>query len=258
MAVLEMDYVELGVAWQVSNLPELPTLFTWRNHGSTPADPERALDEAEDRLRARGLIRTGSVLDEELRAILEVFTAGSTEVDLRFAPAPGTEVRACVAARGDFAARAILQNDYVRVESIPAYSAIDALIGVLPAVPRASGPVISLPEADFDAAVAEAGENASDSAVLAGLRSRGISSDDARTAVRLLGGERRLYGKFGAAARDHLGRRHRSTQSTRVIDSAEGRSALYRRGGYLVIAPADHALLVRVVRELLDETARMT
>ncbi|MCP2262469.1 EspG family protein [Streptoalloteichus tenebrarius] len=257
MTLVEMDYVELGVAWQASNLPELPPLFTWRNHSSLPADPERALEEAEDRLRARGLIRTGSVLDEELHAILEVFTAGSAEVDLRFAPAPGTEVRACAAARGDFAARAILQDDYVRLETIPAYSTIDALVGVLPAVPRPSAPVTSIPEADFDAAVAEAGENASDAAVLSGLRSRGISSDDARTVVRLLGGERRLYGKFGAAARDHLGRRHRNTQFTRVLDSAEGRSALYRRGGYLVIAPADHALLTRVVRELLDETIRM-
>ena len=42
MAVVELDYAELGIAWQRSGLPALPVIFTWRNTATVPTDRQRA------------------------------------------------------------------------------------------------------------------------------------------------------------------------------------------------------------------------
>jgi hypothetical protein len=120
VAVVELDYTELGVAWQRSRLPALPVIFTWRNHATAPDDPQHALHEAEDRLRARGMIDRRGGLDDDLYGALALFAHAPAEINLRFAPAAGREIRASVAARGGYAVRAILNDDLVRVETGPA------------------------------------------------------------------------------------------------------------------------------------------
>lgn len=258
MAVVELDYVELGVAWQRSRLPALPVIFTWRNHASVPDDPQRALDEAEDRLRARGMIDRRGGLDDDLYGALALFAHAPFELDLRFSPGVGREIRAAVAGRGGYAVRAVLEDDAVHVETVPDYQVAAALIGVLPDLQPASGAVVSLPTAELDAAVRDVAERGDDSdpAFTAALQARGVRSDDARNLVALLGSERTGFGKIGAAVRDSSGHRHRSPKVVQVIDTRWGRSAMYSRAAYTVASPADTALLVRVVEELLAGTRR--
>ncbi|MFI9388562.1 ESX secretion-associated protein EspG [Kutzneria sp. NPDC052558] len=258
MAVVELDYAELGVAWQRSRLPALPVIFTWRNHATVPDDPQRALDEAEDRLRARGMIDRRGDLDDDLYGALALFTQAPVELDLRFSPGMGREIRACVAARGGYAVRAVLDNDEVQVDTVHADQVTAALVGVLPDLSPARGSVVSVPTAELDAAgrdVAERGDD-SDQAFTAALQARGLRSDDARNLVSLLGGDRTGYGKIGVAARDSSGRRHRSPRVVQVIDTHRGRSVLYTRAAYTVASPADFNVVVRAVEELLAGTRR--
>lgn len=255
MAMVELDYVELGVAWQQSTLPELSPLFTWRNHATVPDDSERAQRAAEESLRARGLIRRNGALDDRLYDALAVFAqTASSEADLRFASQSGVEVRAAVAARGEFAVLAVIDQDRVRLETVWASSALASLVNVLPPVGPARGRAVNIASADLDAAVREAAErgDGSDAAVQARLRARGVSSDDARGLTGLVGGDRLLFGKFGVAVRDRTGRRQRGGRAVQVVDTAAGRAALYQRGAHLVAAPADQNLLVRVIGEMLD------
>ncbi len=258
MAVVELDYAELGVAWQRSRLPALPVIFTWRNHASVPDDPQRALDEAEDRLRARGMIDRRGGVDDDLYGALALFAHAPFELDLRFSPGRGQEVRAAVAARGGYAVRAVLDGDAVKVETVPGDQVTGALISVLPDMPLASGAVVSLPSAELDAAVRDVTERGddSDAAFTAALQARGVRSDDARNLVALLGGERTGFGKIGVAVRDSAGHRHRSSKVVQVIDTHRSRSVIYTRAAYTVAAPADTSLLVRVVDELLTGTRR--
>jgi hypothetical protein len=258
VAVVELDYAELGVAWQRSRLPALPVIFTWRNHATVPDDPERALHEAEDRLRARGMIDRRGGLDDDLYGALSLFTHAPVELDLRFAPGAGRELRACVAARGGYAVRVILDGDAVRMDTVSGDRTTSALVGVLPDLQPASGSVVSVPTTELEAAVRDVTERGDDSdpAFTAALQARGLRSDDARNLVSLLGGERTGYGKIGVAVRDSFGRRHRSPRVIQVIDTHRGRSAIYSRAAYAVACPADTALLVRVVDELVTGTRR--
>ncbi|GAA3436946.1 ESX secretion-associated protein EspG [Kutzneria kofuensis] len=258
MAVVELDYAELGVAWQRSRLPALPVIFTWRNHATVPADPQRALDEAEDRLRARGMVDRRGGLDDDLYGALALFAHAPFEMDIRFAPGVGREIRASVAARGGYAVRAVLDDDTVRVQTVPDYQVTAALIGVLPDLPPAAGAVVSLPTVELDAAVKDVAERGddSDAAFTAALQARGVRSDDARNLVALLGGDRTGFGKIGVSVRDSWGRRHRAPTVVQVIDTYRGRSALYPRAAYTVASPADFGLLVRVADELLAGTRR--
>jgi len=258
VAVVELDYAELGVAWQRSRLPALPVIFTWRNHATVPDDPQQALDEAEDRLRSRGMIDRRGGLDDDLYGALALFTHAPVELDLRFAPGVGREIRTCVAARGGYAVRAVLDNDAVRVDTVPADQVTAALVGVLPDLPPARGTVVSVPTAELDAAVRDVAERGDDSdpAFTAALQARGLRSDDARNLVALLGGDRTGFGKIGVAVRDSSGRRHRGTRIVQVIDTHRGRSALYTRAAYTVASPADFGVVVRVVDELVAGTRR--
>lgn len=257
MAGIELDYAELGFAWQMAKLPAPPVLLAWRNHATPPPDPEQALHDAGARLRTRRLISPTGMLDDQLTGILVLFAHAGTEVDLRFSTAPGSEVRAGVVIRGNHAARVVLEGDRVWLDRLWVSEALRALVGVLPAVPAARGQTVNLPQADYQAALAEAADNgATEQAVIAALRSRGFSSDQARNLVGLVGNERRLYGKFGTAARDRDGRRHRHPHVVQVIDGPTGRAALYLRGTYLVAAPADGGLLARVLGEMVEQVRR--
>jgi hypothetical protein len=235
----------------------LPVIFTWRNHATVPDDPQRALDEAEDRLRARGMIDRRGGLDDDLYGALALFTQAPVELDLRFAHGVGREIRACVAARGGYAVRAVF-DDAVRVDTLPADQVTAALVGVLPDLPPARGTVVSVPTAELDAAVRDVAERGDDTdpAFTAALQARGLRSDDARNLVSLLGGDRTGYGKIGVAVRDTAGRRHRSPRVVQVIDTHRGRSALYTRAAYTVASPADFGVVMRVVDELVAGTRR--
>jgi ESX secretion-associated protein EspG len=258
VAVVELDYAELGVAWQRSRLPSLPVSLTWRNHAKVPDDPQQALDEADARLKSRGLIDRCGGLDDDLYGMLALFAQAPYELDLRFSAGVGHEVRACVAARGGYAARAIVDDDLVHVETVADYQVTGALVGVLPDAHPVQGPVVSVPTPDLAAAVAAVADRGDDSdgAFASALQARGIRSNDARNLVALVGGDRTGFGKIGASVRDTGGRRHRSSVAVQVIDTYHGRSAVYQRAGYTVASPADFSLLVRVVDELLDGTRR--
>lgn len=141
VSVIELDYVELGVAWQRSRLPSLSPIFTWRNRATVPDDPQRALDDAETRLRSRGLIERRGELDDDLYGVLALFAQAPYELDLRFAPGPGQEIRACVAGRAGHAVRAIVDGERVRVQAIPDYSITASLI-----VPTMESLATSYPE----------------------------------------------------------------------------------------------------------------
>lgn len=258
MLRLELDYVELGVAWQQSRLPALPSIFTWRNKASLPNDPERALQDAGARLRNRGLIDSRGQLHDDLHDALSTFTHARFEVDLRFASKPNVEMRAAVTAGDRTGILGATDGDRVIFVWHPADAVVGALVREMPEIRPARGTAISVPSAAFDAAIAETAEDGDggDQSVMSALRRQGVSFDDARMFVALVGGRRYRYGKFGMAVRDVRGERHRSDLLVHAIDKDPGRSALYTRQGYLIAAPADDALFVRLLTERLEHEQR--
>lgn len=257
MSRIELDYAELGVAWQQSKLPALPPIFTWPYADRVPADLGGALDAAGARLRDRGLIDSRGELRDDLYGALRRFAYAPFEIDLRFALKPTVELRAAVTADDRTGVLGVLVRDTVVFGPCPADTAIDALVRELDELSPARGTAISLSKADVETAMAEAAENGDgDDAMYSALRRRGVSSDDARLFLALVGGRRYRYGKFGLAVRDRRGTRRRSDRFVQVIDKGSGRTALYQRREYLVAAPADRALFVRVLTELRDYEQR--
>jgi hypothetical protein len=249
-----LDYVALAVAWQQSKLPVLPPILTWRNNPPIPDDPHTALHDAGARLRERGLIDSRGELHDDLYGVLSLFAHAPYEVSLRYALKPDVEIRAAVTAQHHKGVIGVVAGDRVIFERLRPDAVIGALVDELtwPAHPT-PGEAVSVPNDALQTAMAEAADwgDEGDAFLLSALRRHGVSSENARQFAALLGQKRRI-GQFEVAVRDDRGRREPSERIVRCIDTPSGRAAMYQRRDYLVTAPADHALFVRVLTELLD------
>lgn len=246
--LIELDCVELGVAWQVARLPAPPAIFAARGG---PGHPD---DATLTRLGALGLIDADGCVTPELHRSMTAFAHAVVEVDLRFAAGRGAEVRAAVTTHRGAAVLAVVTKGHVRFSRVPAEAALPALVHVLPPVEPARGTLVSLPVAEVDAAITrsmELGQD-SDDGVVGDLTARGMSGADARLFVSLVGSKRLRFAEFGVTVRDSDGVRHRGCNTVQAIDMRSGRAVLYTRGDYLVATPADEGTLVRVLGQLRD------
>lgn len=246
--LIELGCAELGVAWQVANLPAPPAIFAVR------AGVDHADDTSLIRLGALGLIDADGCVTPELHRSMTAFAHADVEVDLRFAAGRGAEVRAAVTTHHGAAVLAVVTSGHVRFSRVPAEAALPALVHVLPPVEPARGTLVSLPVAEVDAAITrsmERGQDADDG-VIGDLTARGMSGADARLFVSLVGSKRLRFAEFGVTVRDRDGVRHRGSRTVQAIDMRRGRAVLYTRGDYLVAAPADEHTLVRVLGQLRD------
>jgi hypothetical protein len=246
--LIELGCAELGVAWQVANLPAPPAMFTVRSRNRMPEEASRA------RLRVLGLIDPRGALSADLRQAMSVFAHARAEVDLRFAARRGTEVRAAVTAEDGVAMLAVITGGHVRFSRLPEEAALAALVSVLPSTEPAKGTLVSLPVAEVDAAITTSMERGldCDDGVVHGLTARGVSGADARLFVSLVGTRRLRIAEFGVTIRGRSGARHRCSRTVQVVDTRRGRSVLYTRGDYLVAAPADRDTVVSALGELRD------
>lgn len=256
MALFKGSYLAGAALWRAGNFgPPSPTL-AWQQHSTMPPDPIAATNEAEDELRQQGLIDSHGPAGD-LGGMLGIFAHAESEADLKYAPAPGREVRVLVALAGRSAARWIIDDDGIEIETIREGSALGSLVGALPEVPPAPGRPVSLRTEDLRAAasVAEDGLDAPERAALASLRRAGVRSDDARNAVNMLSGGRTLIGQIGVAA--YTGRNRKRIRGQRiieVIDTDNGRAVRYQVGAHTTIAPGEPGLVTRAISQLMDET----
>ncbi|KAA5831895.1 ESX secretion-associated protein EspG [Saccharopolyspora hirsuta] len=116
---------------------------------------------------------------------------------------------------------AVLTEESVRLQALPADSMVRALLSVLPDDLKAGpGRGVSLRSAAMSAAAKEAGS--SDRAMADGLARQGVKRDDARLLVEMAGGERLAWAQFGAAVMDGQGKRHRAPMVTNFFATAKG------------------------------------
>ncbi|WP_133908455.1 ESX secretion-associated protein EspG [Actinophytocola oryzae] len=249
---ITVSALEFDVLWEHLRLGDMPLVVKVPSPGKT--HEERALLEARvwADLEERGLGRPVEV-DPDIEEILGILARPAREVDARVHV--GRQVRVLGAITGEAAAVAELSEDTVtlRRASVPSMPA--AVLAALPPVPAGPGRSVTLPTADFEHAAQNAGrtrEGFGEALLATGLR-----ADDAEALVEMIKDVAHT-GNFGAAARDHLGRRRRGERVVSFFDTEDGRYVQVRRPAddgsmWTTISPADLRKLTHHVTELLDE-----
>lgn len=221
-----------------------------------PPNPVAATDTAENELREQGFIGQHGLKDE-MEDLLAIFANAELEADVKFAPAPGREVRALVAMRGRSAARWLIDGDEVSIEPVKiGESAYGTLVKVLPEVPPVSGKPVSLRTDDLREASQAAIEQPDEAEQVAirALRHAGVRSPEARSAVRMLSGGRTLQGQFGTAAYTKKSRKRvRGSNIIEVMDTSDGRVIRYQTGTHTTIAPGEPGLITRAISRIVEE-----
>ncbi|MGW1676314.1 ESX secretion-associated protein EspG [Saccharopolyspora sp. NPDC002376] len=149
---------------------------------------------------------------------------------------------------------AVLNEESVRLQALPADSMVRALLSVLPNDLKAGqGRGVSL----RSAAMAEAAKNAgnSDRAMADGLARQGVKRDDARQLVEMAGGERTAWAQFGASMIDGQGKRHRAPMVTNFFATPKGWYMIEtnNRGAepWTTVAPIDKQRMASRVQDLM-------
>jgi hypothetical protein len=255
-----LSRLEYDLCWDQLQLGEQPTALAINGHGHTMDERRAMLNDAWRSLTAKGLVDRAQ-LDPDLADVLRLLARPECELDARLRLDPqGPRTRAMAAARGRFAAVAVLTTENLILETVDESALARSLVSLLPPhqLPRSRS--ISMPSELLDRAAAAAGESAGQLEVV--LRDGGLTWQDAQKVGSVLGNVVRM-GQFGAAARENrngtLGLRRRGPYVVSFYDTPEGRWQFTRRPSgdgrdWSTLAPADHQRLTQAVTELFSRT----
>lgn len=257
---ISVSALEFDVLWEHLRLPSMPVVIKVGSPGGTFTERRRLVAEAWAGLERRGFGRPVGV-HPLLEHLLRLLAQPDREVDGRFwgAGAVAGETRVLAAARGGDGALAVLRAGTLTVRQTSPAGLPSAALGVLNAIgPAGAGPghSVTMPTHDFESAAATAG--ADRSRFREALDRRGVRADDIDALLEMIG-DVSGYGKFGAAARDKLGRRHRAPRVISFFDTTAGRYLQVRRTSidgrpWTTLSPADHRRIGQHVDELYRET----
>ncbi|HEY8374165.1 MAG TPA: ESX secretion-associated protein EspG [Pseudonocardiaceae bacterium] len=257
-----LEQAEFNVLWRRLELGARPLILNTREQGFT-VDEARFIDQqAWQALAARGLVFTDGSVHPDLEDALQTLATPAAEVDLRWAPGIGQEVRAMAVRRGDLGVVAMLDNTQgdphgnggpggpIYLDVVRDTAFVDALVGLLPDTPPGPGSAVSMPSTAVEKALRHS--DGDDAEFEAALMDEGVRPGDARLLVDMVGGERLAAGQIGAAVRDRWGKRTRAPWVVALTDTHRGRYAMYERGGWITVAPVSRQRIVELVRELLQ------
>ncbi|SHE54278.1 ESX secretion-associated protein EspG [Streptoalloteichus hindustanus] len=245
---IALDRAEFNVLWRRLGLGARPLVLALAEQGGTLDEAGQLDDRAWDALCGRQLAASDGSVHPDLDLALRVVAQPSVAVDLRWSAGPGHELRALSAVRAETGILAVLFDGVVHLDLVRDTAFVEAVLGLLPAVPPGPGTAVNVPSGAVEEANREGGD---DYAFESALLDAGVRPGDARLLVDMVGGDRVAAGQFGAASWDRWGARTRAPWVVTVTDTARGRYAFYERSGWLTVAPVDHHRLVDLLHELV-------
>jgi regulator of extracellular matrix RemA (YlzA/DUF370 family) len=252
-----LSRLEYDLCWEHLRLGEQPTALTIAGHGATMEERRELFHAAWKSMADKGFVDR-TELHPALAARLRVLARPEVELDARLRLDPnGPRSKALGTIVRRRATVAVLTSEHLILDAVEPDRLATAVVGLLPhvAVPRSRS--ITMPADVLDRAATAANE--SPARFESVLREGGLTPQDARQVVSVLGGVVAI-GQFGAAHRPtrqgHPGPRRRGPYVVSFYDTPEGRWQFTRRRGWATLAPADHARLTTAVSELLAETTR--
>ncbi|HEX3792375.1 MAG TPA: ESX secretion-associated protein EspG [Pseudonocardiaceae bacterium] len=244
------------VLWQWMRLGDLPAPLFVPAVGATVEERQAVERAARDELIRLKLV-DGDELADDLTLALQLLARPTSEFYGWLVRPDNSVVSALVATHADKAVLAILKGDRVRLSGVPATDPAQRLVDLVPWVPPVRpARSITVPADRFYFGAR------GDEVDLRVLEDNTRSSGDAEVVkLRALVAEPSTgRGQLFTATRDHLGRRHKSTEPIYYLDTGQGRWLLHttaRRGGapWLTAAPGSPDALVRA---LYDSNRQLT
>jgi EspG family len=256
---------QYDIVWDDLRLGEQPYPVAVRSHGRTMEERALIRNRVYGELTARRLA-DGPRVTSGLADMLGLLATAPASVDMIWLPhRDATRVRNALAvAAGDHGLLAELTDDGLVLRTVPGSSIVAALVGLLPQVPAAPGPSITLPiEELVPAGAHHDGADPDDGGSIYEPSGRGSSaaSRQIRSLEALFAAPRLRGGQIVANTRDRHGRRHRS-HPLEWFDTENGRCMAQTGTGadgrqHLLMTPADTAKVVRRVQGMLDELTRV-
>ncbi|MCS7482718.1 ESX secretion-associated protein EspG [Umezawaea endophytica] len=252
-----LSRLEYDLCWEHLRLGEHPTALTVAAHGATVDERRELFHHTWKSMSHQGLVDR-TELHPDLVAHLRALARPEVEVDARLRLDPtGPRSKALGAVVHRHAVVATLTAEHLILDAADPDGLATAVVGLLPPAPAPRSRSITLPADVLDRAATAADESPTRFETV--LREGGLTSQDARQVVSVLGGVVAM-GQFGAAHRPlrhgHPGPRRRGPYVVSFYDTPDGRWQFTRRRGWATLAPADHARLTTAVNELLAETTQ--
>ncbi|RJQ76493.1 ESX secretion-associated protein EspG [Pseudonocardiaceae bacterium YIM PH 21723] len=239
------------VLWEHLGLPEMPTVLYVKPRGFEEDERRRVINDAWDELRAAELVDADG-LRPDLANIMLLLAKAERSIDARLYVG-GRTVRALIAAAGDHAVHAVLENDRLNFHGAYPGSLARTAISMLPVRKAGAGRSVTLPS-DL---ISDAAEHVGTSLEKfeAALMNKGANRGDAKQLCEMIKsvGDR---GQFGATVRDHLGRKFRADHVLAFHDGEDGRYLMEETSSpdgrlWTTMTPADNRRLTGQLERLL-------
>ncbi|MEV4729041.1 ESX secretion-associated protein EspG [Saccharopolyspora sp. NPDC049426] len=252
---IELSKQGFHEAWKYFNLGTKPLVLNVLPEGILETERRQVEARARDELQALGF--GNEMREEDIQGALLPLTRYERAFDINFRqrkPDGGQSIVAgMVACTRGHATLAVLTEEAVTVQTLPADSMVRALLSVLPDDVKAGpGRGVSLRSSAMEAAAKSAGN---DREMGEALVRQGIRREEAKTLVEMAGGARNAYAQVGYAVMDGQGKRHRAPTVTNFFANAKGWYMIEnsRRSdeGWTTIAPIDRQRMASRVHDLV-------
>lgn len=251
---IELSKQGFHEAWKYFNLGTKPLVLNVLPEGILEAERRQVEARARDELQALGF--GNEMREEDIQGALLPLTRYERAFDINFrqrTPDGGQRIVAgMVACTRGHATLAVLTEEDVTVQTLPADSMVRALLSVLPDDVKAGpGRGVSLRSSAMEAAAKSAGN---DREMGEALVRQGLRRDEAKTLVEMAGGARNAYAQVGYAVMDGQGKRHRAPMVTNFFANAKGwymiENSHRSDEGWTTIAPIDRQRMAGRVQDL--------
>lgn len=269
IGTISLTPAQYDILWNDLRLGQQPYPIAVRSQGRTMEERALIRNRVYGELTARRLAE-GPRPDPSLADALALLAGAPTSIDMIWLPERNatTMRNALAVAAGDHGLLAELTPDGLRFNAVPASSVVSALLALLPTVPAASGPSITVPVEALAPATAQAQmgprtpEPVQDSIYEPQPPSSGRAgraSSQVRSLEALFATPRLRGGQIGTNVRDRWGGRNRS-RPLEWFDTKDGRylaqastsgSAAGSGPQHLLVAPADNARIARRVHDMI-------
>ncbi|HEY2764286.1 MAG TPA: ESX secretion-associated protein EspG [Pseudonocardiaceae bacterium] len=252
---IELSATEIEVCWEQLQLDEMPVVIDVPTCGRTDTERHQIVAGTLNGLRDRGLADEHSI-DPDLADILVTLARFRWGVEAWLLL--DRPVRALGTCRGQTGALAVLEGERMRLASCPPHSLLHEVIQLVRPTAGPGRPVTVRAE-NLDAAARAADRNMP--RLAEELTRRGERYDDAQALAQMCAQHNRL-GQFGALVRDRLGQQTAGRRVVGLHATPDGWYSQLRRadhgGTFVTVTPASPAVVLSQLRELLDETRRLT
>ncbi|GGM81668.1 hypothetical protein GCM10012275_60390 [Longimycelium tulufanense] len=245
-ASVALSTLAYDVLWHHHQFGEKPNALHTLSPGATHEERAVLEHQAWNELAHHGLMHRGRV-DEDLLDALALLARPAEEVYGWINHATGEDVSVLAATLGSNAVLAILTDGILHLHPLCSTAVVDAVVAVLPKIPPARGPSLTLPAEQL------VGARAGPSGWCEDVRP--ASAEDHSRLHHVLGLPRTSGAQLHVALRDRHGRRHRAAHPLAVLDTTEGRWMSQLRPAtqgrpWVVLAPAESRLLSTRLHEM--------